>query len=208
MSDDNRGCLRWFLPCYDEFSLFLMSVSFLFVYFTNKDIQLQLYERVLSAPVILAALLLIFFAAGMTLSLYHAFSKRPKTEPEKLLMLYFAVIANYVAAIAAGIYIWREANGWLLILPALNIFYGIVPVVMGGAAVMDESYVLDDDVTPAELASGLVFLAGLLIFCQYYGQRLYWAITFSVCAAYATGLSRLVQNVVLKVRSFTRPQGE
>jgi len=204
MSNDNRGCFYSLLPCYDELSLFVMSVSFLFIYFTNSDIQLQLYEHVLSAPLILAGLLLVFFAAGMTLSLYHAFSKRPKTEPEKLLMLYFGIIANYAAGIAAAIHIFREASSWLfLILPALNIVYAVVPVLMGGATLIDDSYVRDDDVTPLELATGLAFLAVLLVVCQYY-HRLYWAITFSVCVAYATGLSGLVQSVTAKARSLMR----
>lgn len=199
-----RGCVGSLLPCYDELSLFVMSVSFLFIYFTNPDIQIQLYERVLSAPVVLAAMLLIFFASGMTLSLYHAFSKRPKTEPEGLLMLYFGIIANYAAGIAAAIHIFREAGNWLLfILPALNIIYAVVPVVLGGATLIDDSYVSDNDATAAELVTGLAFLAVVIAVCQYY-HGLYWAITFSVCVAYATGLSSLVQSVTEKVRSLIK----
>ena len=204
MGLQNRGCLRSLFPCYDELSLFVMSVSFLFIYFTNPDIQLQLYKRVLSAPVILAGLLLVFFATGMVLSLYHAFSERPKTEPEKLLMLYFGIIANYAAGMAAAIHIFQTAGSWLLfILPALNIVYAVVPVVMGGATLLDGSYVMDDDVATAELVTGLIFLAVLIGVCQYY-HRFYWAITFSICVAYATGLSWLVQSVTEKARSLMR----
>ncbi len=204
MSRDNRGCLYSLTPCYDEMSLFVMSVAFLFIYFTNTEVQVQLYDRVLSAPIVLAALLLVFFAAGMALSLYHAFSKRRKTEPEKLLMLYFGIIANYAAGVAAAIHIFKAADNWLFfILPALNIVYAVVPVVMGGTTLIDDSYVRDDDATLPELATGLLFLAVLIAVCQY-RHHLYWAITFSVCVAYATGLSGLVQRVTEKVRSLLK----
>ena len=204
MSRDNRGCLYSLTPCYDELSLFVMSIAYLFLYFTNPDVQVQLHEHVLSAPIVLAALLLVFFAAGIVLSLFHAFSERRKTEPEKLLMLYFGVIANYAAGVAAAIHIFREAGSWLFfLLPALNIVYATAPVVLGGTTLIDDSYVRDDDAAPAELATGLAFLAVLIAVCQYY-HEFYWAITFSICVAYATGLSALVQRVTEKIRSFLR----
>ena len=46
-------------------------------------------------------------------------------------------------------------------------------------------------------------LAVLIAVCQY-RHHLYWAITFSVCVAYATGLSGLVQRVTEKVRSLLK----
>ena len=194
MSDENRGCLRSLIPCYDELSLCLMSVAFLFLYCTNEELRAESYERLFSGAGAIFLFMLVFFVIGMVFSIRHVFTTKPKTEPEKLLMLWFGVIANYAAGIAAAVHIFREASGWLLIFPLINFIYGVVPVLMGGLTVVDETYVRDDDATPPEVIAGLFFLAALLAVCQYYFD-LYWAITFSICVAYAAALSRIVQKV-------------
>jgi len=196
------GCLATLLPRYDELSLFLMSVAFLTLYATDETLRTESSQQLFSAAGPIVVFLLIFFVAGIIFSIHHAFSDRAKSEPEKLLMLFFGMAANYAAGIAAGVYLIREAGGWLLIFPWMNILYAAVPMVAGGLTLVDETYVRDDDASRHEILAGLFFLTALLALCQLV-FHLYWAVTFSICVAYAMGLSRIIQRasgVVLFVK--------
>ena len=113
--ESERGCTRFFIPSYDELSLFLMSVAFLILYFADATLRAEAYDRLFVGIGLWIGIALVYFAAGMAFSIYHAFATRPKTEPEKLAMFFFAVIASYASAIASAIYIFKEAPWWFFV---------------------------------------------------------------------------------------------
>jgi len=182
------------IPGFDELALFLMSVAFVVLYATEQALRAESRAHIFSGFNLLALFLFVFFIAGIVFSIYHAFRKRPKTDIEKLLMLFFAIVANYVSGLAAAIYIFKQSLNWWIVFPAWNLFNGVILVLMAGLSLMDETYVADRDVKPSEAVVGLLFLCGLLLVCQQ-ALDLYWAITFSICVGYATSLSRTIQRV-------------
>ena len=184
---------KLFIPSFDELSLFLMSAAFLVLYIADPTLRTESYERVLSGFHVWILVLLALFVAGLVFSIYHVFTAKEKSYPAKCLMLYFAVMANYVSGLAAAVYIIQhESLGWLIVFPVWNMLGGVVLLFMGGFGVIDEAYISDEDVRPPHALVGLFFLCLILGICQFY-FHMYWAITFSICVGYATTLSRTVQ---------------
>ncbi|MBN2182734.1 MAG: hypothetical protein JW715_12550, partial [Sedimentisphaerales bacterium] len=127
---------NWYIPTYDEQSLFLIAFTLLVIIIFNKPIKselLLLLNRQTKDDVITSSInqILLFLASllfylsaiilpGFLLSFYHIFTKREKSRFEKHLMLLFAVITNAIIGIVAGFYIVRQCPVWLLIFPILN----------------------------------------------------------------------------------------
>ena len=189
-----RGYLWYFIPGFDELALFLMAVAFLVLYFTETTLRAEAYEMLLCRFSVWGLLTLVLFVVGLVFSIYHVFATREKTDPEKWTMLFFAVVVNYSAGLAAGIHILRESHGWVVVFPVWNVICGVVLVLMGGFNVIDETYIPDEDARIAEVLVGLPFLVVIMVGCQHVFD-LYWAVTFSICVAYVTSLSRAVQGL-------------
>jgi len=191
----DRNLLHVIVPTFDELSLFLMSVAFLLLCLMDNTLRTELCEH-LSSPLNYWALVTVFivllFVIGIFYPIYHVFTKRHKTEPEKLLMLFFAVVICYASGLTAGIHVFRESSGWVAIFPLWNLFCGIVLMVLSAMTVVNEKIISDENASIAQVVVELTFLCGLLIVCQY-ALTLYWAVTFSICVGYATTLSRAVQ---------------
>jgi hypothetical protein len=191
-----RGCLAALSPSYDEVALFLMSVAFAFLILTNASLQSDARRHVLTVRMWWAIPMLVLFLAGGALSTWHVFTDRPKSEVQRLAMLYFALVVNYAAAVGVALYLWRQAaaSRWLLIFPAVNFAHGVGLAVVGGLR-MHSGRIEDVDATRPQIVGGLVLLAGLIYLCQYQFE-LYWAVTFSICVGYATMLGHIVQGFI------------
>jgi hypothetical protein len=67
---------------------------------------------------------------------------------------------------------------------------------------IDETQVVDDNVTPKKAGINLIAIVVILYLCQLKGE-LHWAITFSICVAYATNF-----NIVLAMPANIKPSEE
>jgi len=120
-----RGMLRYVVPQYDEIALFAMSLTcalLLFAAATSENLDIHISPG--EADIRLIAALLVFFS-GLVLSIYHAFTDRPKTTLEKSFMLYFAVLLNSFSGVMAGMYDLATASGLLILFPVWNIINGV-----------------------------------------------------------------------------------
>jgi hypothetical protein len=201
----------WYIPTYDEQSLFLIAFTLLLIMLSNKPIKselLLLLNRHTKNDVItssinqillfVATLLFYLFAIilpGFFLSFYHVFTKREKTRIEKHLMLLFAVITNAIIGIIAGFYIIRQCPVWLLIFPILNIINCIFILIMLDARILNETCIIERKTTPARVVIGLITTIVIFALCNYV-FNLYWAVTFSICIIYATNFEKALQNVL------------
>jgi hypothetical protein len=200
----------WYIPTYDEQSLFLIAITLLLIMLFNKPIKselLLLLNRHTKNDVITSSInqILLFLATllfylfviilpGFFLSFYHVFTKRQKTRFEKHLMLLFAVITNALIGIIAGFYIVRQCPLWLLIFPILNIINCIFMLIMLDAGVLNETCIIERKTTIARVITGLITSIIIFALCNYI-FKLYWAVTFSICIIYATNFERALQNV-------------
>ncbi|UCF43975.1 MAG: hypothetical protein JSV99_03370 [Planctomycetota bacterium] len=185
---------RWFIPKYDELTLFMMSVAFLLLFFSTGGLRSLLYkfwrEADLRGKFGMPVAVLIF-SVGIVLSLYHVFTERRKTEAEKFVMLFFAVLANAAGGILAGTHIlsnWNDAPCILMLFPLWNIINGILLILLLRAGEIDTSSISDENARSGEVIFGFVIILGIFVVCRFVFE-LYWALTFSICVVYATSFS-------------------
>jgi hypothetical protein len=188
----------FFIPKYDELSLFMMSVAFLLVFFTNSGLRNGLSKLLVELEDrIHAAMLIILFTGGLILSLYHVFIKRQKKIAEKFAMLIFAIVANGVSGILASVHILNQSVDTpciFIILPLWNIMNCIVLLILLRFGVINPDSISDEDVQPFEALLGFIIILTIFALCQY-KFKLYWAITFSICVIYATSFSDALASV-------------
>jgi hypothetical protein len=187
----------WFIPVYDELSLFLMATTLILLYIANTTMRKQIHNWIAGHNDVLVYIMGAIFLCGLGLSVYHAFTKREKSDAEKWGMLIFAVLANAFSGIVAGLYVLKNDNvrNWLIIFPVWNVINGILLLLMLRLKIIDESCISDRDVTKPQIIFGLVSVLIIFIFCNYVFD-LYWAITFSICIIYTTSFDKALQNVL------------
>ena len=202
---------RFFLPVFSPLSLFMMSLSFLLVFFFSETLMSGFFEFLDSphaGPRI--AILLLLFTAGLVLSLYHVFAERKITKIEKYAMLFFAVVSNAFCGIFASKHIMGLSSGDIdlsflfhirniisgtggpagasrifLILPIWNIINCVILLASYRTGVLTEKNISDEKAGRFEVLSAIVVIVGIFVFCRFV-FKLYWAITFSICVIYST----------------------
>jgi hypothetical protein len=185
---------RWFIPKYDELTLFMTSVAFLLLFFSTGALRSSLYKFWREADLrgkFWLPVAVLFFSAGIVLSFYHVFTERSKTEAEKFAMLFFALLANAAGGILAGSHIlsnWNDAPCILTLFPLWNIINGIVLLFLFRTGKIDTSSVSDENARWGEVIFGFVIILGIFMVCRFVFE-LYWALTFSICTVYATSFS-------------------
>jgi len=186
----------WLIPSYDELSLFLMAVTLVLLYVVNVPTREDIYKLITKSHDVRVYMMAVIFLGGMCLSIYHVFTAREKTSFEKMLMLFFAVVANAITGIIAGVFVIKQASthDWLLVFPVWNIINGVLLLLMLRFKIIDEECISDRRATFIQVILGLLAVSVVLILCNYV-FKLYWAITFSICIIYTTSFDRALQNV-------------
>lgn len=187
----------WFIPTYDELSLFLMAATLILLWITNSKMRNDVLGFTMwniDNPRLCIFAIVLLAVAGMFLCLYHIFTSRIKTDIEKQLMMCFAVTINATTGIVSGAHTIKESVGWLLVFPIWNIINGILLFLMLRFKIIDEECISDREATLVQIILGLTAVLVIFIFCNYV-FKLYWAITFSICIVYTTSFDRALQNV-------------
>jgi len=137
------------------------------------------------------------FLSGLVLSIYHAFTDRPKSDLEKSFMLFFAVLLNSFSGILAGMYDLSTAGGWLIFFPLLNIANGIILFMMFRLGILSEANISDQHASRGQFAVTAAAVVMLFMVCRHV-YSLIWMQTLSICVTYATNLSRGVPLLFLR----------
>jgi DNA-directed RNA polymerase subunit RPC12/RpoP len=193
----------WFIPTYDELSLFLMAITLILLYVANALMREQIHKWMATHQDIWVYIVATIFLCGFGLSIYHVFTTREKTDAEKWGMLIFAVLTNAISGIVAGLYVLRSATtqNWLLVFPIWNIINGALLLFMLRFKIIDEECISDRDANTSEVIIGMIAVLIIFLLCNYV-FKLHWAITFSICIVYTTSFDRALQSV------FPRLSGE
>ena len=184
----------WFIPTYDELSLFLMAITLILLCIANFPMREQIQKWMATNHYLLVYIVVAIFLCGLGLSIYHVFTTREKTYIEKWIMLLFAVLTNAGAGIISGWYVLNRIQNWQIIFPMWNIINGALLLVMLRFRIVDEECISDRDATAGEVIRGLIVVIVIFIFCNYV-FKLHWAITFSICIIYATSFDKALQSV-------------
>ena len=190
---------NFFLPAYDELSVFLMAVVCIALVATDSALQKSLW-RLFASPyhdrgygqfLMWSAL----FIAGLVVTLIQVFTRRKKGPLVKTLMLFFALCLNGVAGVVAGIHAFEETKSLWAILPAWNIVNGLILLWYIGMA--DPDRIADSDATATQVMIGLTVAGITFVICRYV-FKLHWSITLSVCVVYASNINALVQRLWMR----------
>lgn len=179
----------FFFPTFSELSLFMMSLAFVLVFFSNESLIHRLYAfhvRHIELGSVLVSTLGVVFLIGLALCLYCVLIEWEKSRFGKYAMLCFAILSNGFCGIFVSMYIMDKsagASGIFFVLPIWNI---INCVLLVGS--FREKNISDEKATILEVFFGLIIIVGIFGIC-YFVFELYWALTFSICVIFATGFS-------------------
>ena len=189
---------RALLPEYDELALSLMSVTLILIVAFDQTLLFYVADTLLEERSIRLLLALVFFVAGMILSIQHVFVSRKKSGFEKIFMLFFAVFVNAFAGLAAGSHALESSTGVLTIVPIWNIANAIFLLLAYRYDFINESHITDDNAGLLEAVVSLTLVCAIFAVCHFvFG--LYWAFTFSICVAYVSNLNKLVQGAAVSL---------
>jgi hypothetical protein len=192
---------RFFVPTYTERGLFLMALSFVLLALFNAELKsgiMNIMKKAIESHdrnSLWVIVVSVLFISGFILSIYHAFSSKPKSEIEKTIMLVFALGINGITGVIAGLRILNDHHGFLIVFPALNILSSIVLIYLIGFA--DSAIIDDSDVSLWELLLGSIIVFTTFYFCQFWFD-LHWSVTFSICVAYAMSVNDMIGRLFLK----------
>lgn len=136
------------------------------------------------------------FLAFIVLCFYMVLSGRDKTDTEKQVMAFFAVITTIITAYASWVYL-KKSNiivDWQIIFPLWNVINARILLTMLIRGVINEECVTDSRATLLQLILGLTAVVIIFLVCNY-TFKMHWAITFSICTVYTTSFDRALQNV-------------
>jgi len=193
-----RSFLWSFIPKYDEVALFAMSLTcsllIISAVYSHSSAAITISSSDFD-PRIIAAIFV--YCSGLVLSMYHAFTDRPKTALEKSFMLFFAVLLNSFSGIMSGMYELSTASGWFIVFPMINIVSSVILFLMFRVGMLSEANISDEHASKAKfIVTASVVLA--LFFICHYQLSLMWMQTLSVCVAYSTNLSRVVPLLLVR----------
>jgi len=189
------GIRKYLIPSYDEISMFLMSVTVVLVGVCSANVRAYLRSFMSSVPALaFIGLYALMYVFGLVLSGYHIFCFKDTAATEKYLMLFFAVITNGVSGLVGAVYVLRHSMILFAVFPILNIVSGGVLILMLWVDTIDRDCIDERDGTPLQALVGLVVEVALFAVCTLV-FKLNWAVTFSICIAYATNVNHIVQGV-------------
>jgi len=199
------GSFRWLKPAYDEAVLFLMSFAALGLLVVDADLRHEIGDAFTCAFTeskgSRASGYLVMWAGvilgGLTLSVFHVFTSRPKSALEKTWMAAFAMATNGIAGVLCGIEMLDGPVHWQAIFPIWNIVSGVALLYQMGLA--PEDVVTDDPPSFVEIIVGLILVSCVLFYCHFLAN-LKWPMAFSVCVAYATSCDYLFRKMLRTAR--------
>jgi hypothetical protein len=184
----------WLIPTYDELSLFLIAATFILLYLLNSTMRREIHTFIIEFDDLRVFLYIFLFIGALGLCLYHVFTSREKTQPEKAVMLAFAVVTNGGIGLTAARYMIEQSTGWLILFPVWNAINSALLLLMWRFRIIDEHCIADRQATSPQVIIGLTAVLIIVILCNYV-FKLYWAIAFSICIVYTTSFDRALQSV-------------
>ena len=190
--------IKLLIPRFDENSLFFISYSFILIFSFNKELRKAAIDFIFPTDDRYGGVALVFslmFLGGLILSITHAFISKKKSYYENILMLFFGMFINGISGICAGIYLLKEPINLLVIFPFWNIFTGFISIYNIGLIQSTEQKI--EESSWPQMLIGPIIIFTLFVICQFW-QKLYWAVTFSICVAYSTSINSLFYKITKK----------
>jgi len=185
-------------PRYQRLSIFMMAVSAILVGFTASELHGIAARLFIEGDVHLPVSALLLFTIGLIYSLFYGFTTGPLTIEARRAMLFFAISANILAGIAAGVEAVRNTTGIMLFFPIWNLANSALLLVLFWSSADNQNLYRDGLVD--RRANRFVIGAGYGIalatfFVCHKILNLHWSYTFSICIACATNFGGIIDLI-------------
>ncbi len=185
------------LPKYTEIILFLTSLVTLLVFATEPFLQKIITDFLMSNLII--AIVFLFIVLGFLFSIYYAFTDKIIVSYHKDAMLSFVVVINIFVGMSAMFYLSDRSSGLNYIFPLINYLNALILAFTFRTNILKPSAILDIHAKRSEILVGSIAVILIFIYSRYILND-YWAITFSMCLAYATIINEIINKILFKNR--------
>ena len=126
---------------------------------------------------------------------------------ERICMRIFAAIANGIAALFCGLYIWDSFNRYFLILALWNVITSIL--MLAECALIPLYYSMYDYTqlryqdtrhSAIEIYASSFVVSFIFLFC-YFTFQLYWALNLSLCLIHANSIDPAIRRLAARNNS-------
>jgi len=188
-----KRAFAFVLPRYDDLTLFAFGIAFVLPVLLDPGLRGAMAAIGTDPHSETETLLLGFAGLGLTLSLIGVVWPREKSEFEKVMMLFFAILIT----IGAGVSTWRTpgagALGWLAVFPIWNQFNAVLLLLLASTGILDTDCITDRRATARQIVVAVATIAVLTAVCRHF-FRLHWAVTYSIAVNYTLSFLGRVQK--------------
>ena len=193
----NSKLAKFFIPSFDELTIFCMSYSVIFLFVINAGFRAEFSSFFLTNP--RGIILFIMAIIGMAFSVFHVLSSRYKKPFEKLFMLLFVVFMNLMAGFFGFFHVLSDlvhhVDIYSLIFPIWNFGYAFYLVALMRVHILDETAIRDENAPFYCTMFSVVLISVILLLCQFYFQ-LYWVFSFSIALFYVSIFNQFLIGLV------------
>ena len=203
MINKDSKIAKFFIPSFNELTIFCMSYAVIFLLFISNEFRDSLSDYFIdsSRGIILLGVIVI----GIIFSIYHIFSSRKKGIFEKTFMLLFVVIMNSVAGSYGFFYLaenqFNLSNNIPIFFPIWNFAYSIYLLALARGGILDSDSISDENAPLFLTVISIVLLSLIIIICNYYIQ-LHWVFTFSISLTYLSIFDSFVIKILELVKTY------
>jgi hypothetical protein len=188
-----RAVTPW-LPRYDDLTLFTFALALVILLVTDSDLRRSLMRMVADQRVSLATAWLVIVAIGALLSLVNVFFRRDKSEFERTMMLFFAVVVTTGTGFSAGRPMLSGGYGLLGIFPLWNTVNGLLLLVLAGLGILDDDCLTGERAGCRRVLLATVAITLVVAVCHYL-FKLDSLTTFSIAVAYTMSLHNAIRRL-------------
>jgi hypothetical protein len=188
-----RAVAAW-LPRYDDLTLFTFALALVMLFVTDLDLQQWLVHLVVDQRNGLAIALLAIFALGALFSLVNVFFRRDKSEFERTMMLFFAVVVTTGTGFSAGRPMLSGGYGLLTVFPLWNITNGLFLLGLVGLGVLDDDCLTDVRGSGRQVLFAAAAVMLLVVICHDL-LKLDPLTTFSIAVTYTMSLHNVIRRL-------------
>lgn len=182
------------LPSYGEDTVFLLAVAVITVLLLDADAR-EFAEKV-RAQSSKATLIMLL---GIGFAFYTAFFSYFKNEIQKFYMFWFAVLINFLAAVATITLLNSSgASPLYYIAPAINTIAFVLMIALWHADVLDTSALPHKSSSFSNILYGTIVVVGLTLVAEYVWDTP-WPAVFSFAIGYATIFNTTFTSYLPKV---------
>jgi len=193
-----RAIAPW-LPRYDDLTLFAFAWALVILLVVDAGWRRLLLRTGADEWSSIGTALLVIVAIGALFSLVNVFFRRDKSEFEKTMMLFFAIMVTMGTGISAGRPLLSGGGGALAIFPLWNTVNGFLLLALAGLGVLDDDCLIGEKATWRQILLVMVAITLLIAACHYLFV-LDPLTTFSIAVAYTMSLHSAIGRLFEALR--------